>query len=176
MDQLVSPTPGLIAQMTGFLTTKRCKYATVYVDQFSKLGFVFVQKTASAEETVETVESKRAFEAFARRHGVTVSNFLADNGIFKAYLWLKTCKKDGQGLSLAGVNAHHKNGIAERRIRELGEMARSMLIHTNSRWSESVTTSLWPYAVRMADDAINNTLSFQQDKERRSPLEIFTIR
>jgi hypothetical protein len=32
VDQLVSPTPGLIAQMTGFLTTKRYRYATVYVD------------------------------------------------------------------------------------------------------------------------------------------------
>ena len=33
VDQLVSPTPGLIAQITGFLTTKRYKYATIYVDQ-----------------------------------------------------------------------------------------------------------------------------------------------
>ena len=29
VDQLVSPTPGLVAQMTGKLTTKRYKYATV---------------------------------------------------------------------------------------------------------------------------------------------------
>ena len=169
VDQLVSPTPGLIAQMTGFLTTKRYKYATVYVDQFSKLGFVYLQKTASAEETVE---SKRAFESFARRHNVSVANYLADNGIFKANLWVETCKADGQGLSFAGVNAHHQNGIAERRIRELQEMARSMLIHANARWSESVTTNLWPYAIRMANDAINNTPSFQ-DGERRSPIEIF---
>ncbi|KAI2507907.1 hypothetical protein MHU86_6565 [Fragilaria crotonensis] len=50
VDQLVSPTPGLIAQMTGFLTTKRYKYATVYVDQFSRMGYVYLQKTASAEK------------------------------------------------------------------------------------------------------------------------------
>jgi hypothetical protein len=170
VDQLVSPTPGLIAQMTGFLTTKRYRYATVYVDQFSKLGFVFLQKTATAEETVQ---SKTAFEAFARRHGIKIANYLADNGIFKANHWVETCKKDGQGLSFAGVNAHHQNGIAERRIRELQEMARSMLIHANSRWSESVTINLWPYAIRTANDAINHTPSFQ-DKERRSPMEIFT--
>jgi hypothetical protein len=53
VDQLVSPTPGLIAQMTGFPTTKRYRYATVYVDQFSRLGFIYLQKTASMEETVE---------------------------------------------------------------------------------------------------------------------------
>jgi hypothetical protein len=40
VDQLVSPTPGLIAQMSGFLTMKRYKYATVYVDQASRLSFV----------------------------------------------------------------------------------------------------------------------------------------
>ena len=68
-DQLVSPsTPGLIAQMTGFLTTKRYNYATIYVDQqYSRFGFIYLQKTASAEETVE---GKRAFEAMAKREGV----------------------------------------------------------------------------------------------------------
>jgi hypothetical protein len=70
VDELVSPTPGLIAQMTGFLTTKRYKYATVYVDQFSRLGFIHLQKTASAEETIE---GKKAFEAHARRHNVRFS-------------------------------------------------------------------------------------------------------
>lgn len=39
VDQLVSPTPGLIAQMTGILTTKRYRYATVYVNQFSKFSY-----------------------------------------------------------------------------------------------------------------------------------------
>ena len=40
VDQLVSPTPGLIAQMTGKLTTKRYKYATVFVDHFSRFSYV----------------------------------------------------------------------------------------------------------------------------------------
>ena len=31
VDQLVSPVPGLIAQMTGFITKQRYKYATVYI-------------------------------------------------------------------------------------------------------------------------------------------------
>ena len=40
VDQLVSPVPGFIAQMTGKLTVKRYKYATVFVDQASKVGYV----------------------------------------------------------------------------------------------------------------------------------------
>ena len=33
VDQMVSPVPGLIAQMVGFLTKQRYKYATVFIDQ-----------------------------------------------------------------------------------------------------------------------------------------------
>jgi hypothetical protein len=33
VNQMVLPIPGLVAQITGILTTKRYKYATVYVDQ-----------------------------------------------------------------------------------------------------------------------------------------------
>jgi hypothetical protein len=169
VDQLESPTPGLIAQMTGTLTTKRYKYVTVYVDQRSRFGYVHLQKTSSAEETIE---GKNAFETYARKHGVTIKNYLADNGIFKANLWVRDCKEKGQGLTFAGVNAHHQNGVAERRIRELQDMARTMLIHANSRWPESVTTNLWPYAIRMANEAINNTPNFK-DEARKAPVEIF---
>ena len=35
VDQMVSPVPGLIAQMVGFLTKQRYKYATVFIDQAS---------------------------------------------------------------------------------------------------------------------------------------------
>ena len=80
------------------------------------------------------MEGKRAFEAYSHRHGVKIENYHADNGIFnKAYKWIEACKKDGQGMTFAAVNAHHQNGIAERRIRELQELARAMLMHANAR-------------------------------------------
>ena len=53
VDQLVPPTPGLIAQMMGFITKQQYKYATVYVDQYLGLSFVYLQQTASAAETLE---------------------------------------------------------------------------------------------------------------------------
>ena len=46
-----------------------------------------------------------------------------------------------------------------------------MLIYANSRWPESVTTNLWPYAIRMANEAINKTPNFK-DKARKTPVEI----
>ena len=85
VDQLVSPTPGLVAQMTGILTTKRYKYATFYVEQVAKLSFTYLQKTATAEETIE---GKEAFERYALDRGVTIRAYHADNGIFRANKWV----------------------------------------------------------------------------------------
>ena len=53
VDQMVSPTPGLVAQMSGRLTKERYKYATIYIDTYSGFSFVNLQKTQSASETVE---------------------------------------------------------------------------------------------------------------------------
>lgn len=102
VDQLVSPTTGLIAQMSGFLTTKRYQYATIFVDNFSGLSFVWLQKSPNAEETVE---AKQAFEIYCTSHGVSVEHYHADNGIFNAYAWRAACIQKGQGLTFAGVNA-----------------------------------------------------------------------
>ena len=170
VDQMVSHTPGLIAQMTGFLLRKRYRYATVFVDNFSDLSFVYFQKEASAQETIE---AKEAFERYAKIRGIKVDHYHADNGIFKAEKFVQACRKNGQGLSFAGVNAHHQNGRAERRIRTLQEMTRTSLIHAKRRWDDAITTNLWPYALRVSNDAYNNTPSLK-DASRRTPHQIFT--
>jgi hypothetical protein len=169
VDQMVSPTPGLIAQLTGKLTTKRYLYATIYVDQVSRLGFVWLQKTSTADETIE---GKIAFEKYALDRGVKILNYHADNGIFRANKWVDACRSQGQGLSFAAVNAHHQNGMAERRIGELQGLARTMLIHANKRWPKVATANLWPYAVRMANDVLNETPSLRI-ATRQSPLQVF---
>ena len=130
VDQLVSPTVGLIAQMTGFLTRQRYKYSTVFVDHASRLGYVYMQKTCTAEETIK---AKHAFELYAREQGITIKAYHADNGIFKARKWVDECHKDKQPITYSAVNAHHTNGMAERRIKELQDLARSQLIHANAR-------------------------------------------
>ena len=129
--------------MTGFLTTKRYRYATVYVDQYSGLSFVYLQKTATVKETLQ---GKHVFELYSEKHGIKVQNYLADNGIFKAKGWVQACQQQRQGLTFAGVNAHHANGMAERRIKELQDLAQSMLIHAHRRWPKCTSVHLWPYA------------------------------
>ena len=170
VDQLVSTTPGLIAQLRGRPTQKRYRAATVFVDQYSGLGYVHLQKSTSAEETVE---AKKAFERYAEQHGATVKRYHADNGIFADNLWRQECAANRQELTFCGVNAHFQNGVAERRIRELQDLARTMMIHANRRWPSAITTNLWPYAIRMANDLHNSAPSLNR-KDNKSPLEIFT--
>ena len=88
VDQLISPTPGFIAQICGVLTTKRYICATVYVDQASKLGSVWIQKTTAAKDTVE---GKKAFEKYARERVVQIQHYHADNRIFKSKAWVLDC-------------------------------------------------------------------------------------
>ena len=170
VDQMISPTPGLIAQMTGKLTTKRYTCATVFIDQATRLSYVYIQKSTNV---VETLEAKAAFEECAKARGVTIRAYHADNGVFKANAWIEKCKQQGQRLTFAGVNAHHQNGMAERRIRLLTELTRTMLIHSNKKWPTVITTNLWPYALRMANNVLNETPSLQ-DQQRRTPQQIFS--
>jgi hypothetical protein len=154
VDILTSPTPGFIAQLTGTLTSRRYNHAAVYVDQATGYGYIHLQKSVSEEETLA---GKLAFEQLCSRYNIEVKAYHADNDIFAANAWKQSCIDKGQALTFAGVGAHHQNGIAERRIRLLQDMARTMLIHAHSRWPEAITTHLWPYAVRMANDALNAT-------------------
>ena len=81
VDQMISPTLGLVAQMTGRPTTKRYKCATVYVDQATGLGYVHLQQSTGVEETLE---GKMAFERYAAQYGVKKHAYHADNGVFAA--------------------------------------------------------------------------------------------
>ena len=169
VDMLNSPTPGFIAQSTGFLTTKRYNYACIYVDGYSGLGYVHLQKTADADEAIV---GKVGFERFCAERGVRVTHYHADNGIFRSYKWVQDCTTKGQSITFAGVNAHHQNGRAEARIRRLQDMTRTMMIHAKRRWPSEITVNLWPYALRMANDAYNATPKMN-DKKQRSPEQLF---
>ena len=57
VDQMKSSTPGLVAQMAGFLTKKRYVYATVFVDHATDYSYVHFQKSDNAEETLEAKET-----------------------------------------------------------------------------------------------------------------------
>ena len=151
VDQLESSTPGFIAQLKGALTKDRYRCATVFVDHASRHGYVYLQRSTSSNETLH---AKHAFEAYSSKHNVHIKHYHCDNGRFADNLFVRDVDEKNQTISYAGVNAHFQNGIAEKRIRDLQESARKMLLHAKSRWSEAVSINLWPYALRNANDKI----------------------
>ena len=154
VDQLESPMLGLIAQMKRFLMTKRYNAATIFIDNYNGLSYVYLQQSTKSNETLR---AKRAFEQYATSHGVTIQHYHSDNGLFINKEWMDDLRTHCQGQSLAGVNAHHQNGVAEKRIRDLQDAAWTMLIHAQQNWPEAINTALWPYALRTANDVHKNS-------------------
>jgi hypothetical protein len=112
VDQMVSTTPGFIAQLkTPVLTRRRYSVATIFVDHYSSLGYVHLQDTQSSQDTLS---AKKAFEAYARDKGVKIQHYHADNGHFINNAWQESITQAGQTMTLCGVNAHHQNGIVEK--------------------------------------------------------------
>ena len=171
VDQMHSPTPGFYGLMKGHPTRKRYNYATVFVDQYSKLSYVHMQVE---QNSIETVEGKKAFEKFARRHGVTIRHYHADNGRFADNLFMADVARTGQTISFCGVNAHFQNGIAERRIRELQESTRTILLDAKSRWPTAISANLWPYAMRYANQCHQHLPIRRGSRTGKTPLHLFT--
>jgi hypothetical protein len=125
VDQVESRAVGFVAQLKGRLTHGRYKVATILGGHYSRLGYVHMQKDSLS---LETLKAKHAWELFARERGIIVKNYHADNGRFVDNAWKDSLLEENQEITYCGVNAHCQNGIAERRIRDLKEQSRMMLI------------------------------------------------
>ena len=99
-----------------------------------------IQKSTAAGETVQ---GKQQFEAYGASHGVKVQHYHADNGRFAEKLFTADVDERGQTISYCGVNAHFQNGIAEKRIRDVQDLARTMTIHSRHRRLNSIESNLW---------------------------------
>jgi hypothetical protein len=100
VDQLESPIPGLKGQNKGFFFRERYKVATIFVDHFSCLSYVYLQESTKGKETLL---AKRAFEAYATSFGVIIANYHADiKGRFAERQFLDHAESHRQGVSLCG--------------------------------------------------------------------------
>jgi hypothetical protein len=140
--------------MKGIPMIKRFKAATVFIDHYSRLGFIYLQQDLTSNETIK---AKQAFEAFAHTHGVRIQHYHADNGRFADNAFRNSIEGNQQTISFCGVNAHWQNGIAEHRIHDLQEAATTMLLYAQRRWPDAMDRALWPYAMRHANNISNNT-------------------
>jgi transposase InsO family protein len=152
----------------GIPTNKLYKYATIFVDHYRRLGFIYLQQQLTSEETVN---AKKAFKTYAATYGVKILHYHADNGRFADKAFRQAISEKGQTISFCGINAHWQNGVAERRIRELQENANTMLLYAQRRWPDAINKHLWPYMLRMANN-IHNNVPIKDEKD--SPLEKFS--
>ena len=117
---MISTVPGFVPIQRVKPTNERYGGATVFTDHYN--DFTYTRLMTKFDAKLNT-ESKRAFERLAHPHGVTITHYHADNGIFKSNKWTTSCEDNQQGLTFAGVNSHHQNGVAERKIRTLQHQA-----------------------------------------------------
>ena len=159
--------PGLMPQLRGRPTTRRYKYATVFIDHYSDFTYAHLHESNTAEEVLA---GKLAFERHSFSSGVKIRHYHCDNGVFADKDFITSCNNMQQTYSFCGVNAHHQNGVAERRIRDLRESARSMLLLAKHNWPTAISTHLWPFAIKYAC-TIRNAAAREG---AQSPIEKFT--
>jgi hypothetical protein len=71
-----------------------------------------------------------------------------DNGLFDSKVFKTAIEKANQTLSFCGPNAHHQNGKAENRIKDITTGGRMQLLHASHRWPKAIDASLWPAALK----------------------------
>ena len=151
VDQLESPTLGLIAQLKGIPTTKQYVAATIFVDHFSRLSFVHLQMSLSSEDTLQ---AKRAFERYCGSHSVQIQHYHADNGRFVDKLFIEDIRSENQPITYCGVNAHIQNGVAKKCIRDLQDLTGTAMLHASACWPRAFSPHLWPYALRCVNEVL----------------------
>jgi hypothetical protein len=107
-----------------------------------------------------TVEAKLAFKRMALSHGVTVQHYHADSGLFDSKIFRESVQRSKQTLSFCGVNAHHQNGRAEARIKDVTTGACTSLLHAAHRWPKAIRAALWPGTLKNYTN-IRNSLPTQ---------------
>ena len=163
VDQLISAQPGLVAQEKGSMTRARIWAATVFVCYVTGYIHVALMTDQSGDQTLE---AKHDFEHKCGTRGVDVKHYHADNGRFAEKSFLDSIKKCMQRITFCGVGAHHQNGITENTIKQLTLTSRTILLHAQSHWPEYITTMLWPFALKAAQDRMNQ---LNMDLDGRTP-------
>jgi hypothetical protein len=166
-DHFESRLKGRTYTSYGRTTSDQFVGGCIFVDHMS--GYVHVEHQMGFSSS-ETIRAKQNFEQLALSHGVLIEEYLTDNGVFSKTQFLDHIRHHNQQIHFCGVNAHHKNAVAERAIRTVSELARSLLLHASVHWPNGVEGSLWPMAVDYATH-LYNTLPNQHGV---CPSDLFT--
>jgi hypothetical protein len=119
-------------------------------------GFIFVELQVSLN-SYETIKAKESFERMCQNTGVTPQEYLANNSkTFTSAEFFRNLANFEQVIRFAGVGTHHHNGIAERNIRSIMAIARTMILHLAIHWPDVAEPTLWHLAVKHAVFLVNH--------------------
>ena len=150
VDHFVCNTKGRLFTSRGKTSALERLYCggCLFVDHAS--GFVHV-KHQSSLSSHDTMRAKEKIELFCRDHGVLPQKYMSDNAsAFTSKSFTDHLRIYRQWNSFAGAGAHHHNGIAERSIRTIMAIARTMMLHSAIHWPDMADATLWPMAVSHA--------------------------
>jgi hypothetical protein len=166
VDHFESRLKGRTYSSFGRSNSEKYVGGCIFVDHMS--GYIHVEPQLGFSSS-ETIRAKQNYEKLCLDNGIMVDTFLADNGVFKANAFVQHIREHNQRIRYCGVNAHHQNGVAERSIRTISDMARAMMLHTSIRWKNGVDASLWPMATNYATYIYNH----MPNSEGIAPIDLF---
>ena len=103
---------------------------------------------------------------------VVPQKYMSDNGrAFTSKQFTEHLSDFHQISKFAGVGAHHHNAQAERAIRTIMSIARTMMIHAGIHWPDVADSTLWPMSVKHACFLYNHVPSHVTGL---SPSDLFT--
>ena len=102
-----------------------------------------------------TLQSKHDYKHLAATRNVKVKHYHADNGRFVERSFTNDCKASTQRITFFGVGAHHQNGIAENKIKQLTLISWTLLVHAQNHWPEYISMMVCPFALKAAQDCLN---------------------
>ena len=168
IDQLESPVLGFVPIAKGQPTVHKYRGDSVFVDHASDFTYVHMHQHLTMDETID---AKHAFECLAEQHGVRILHYHCDNGRFADKAFVDDVRAAHQTITFCSIGAHHQNGIAERRIRDITENARKSLLHAAHRWPKAIASNLWPQAIK---HVVNVRNSLPRPGKTESPLSKFS--
>ncbi|KAL7564557.1 hypothetical protein ACA910_013958 [Epithemia clementina (nom. ined.)] len=170
VDHFVCATKGRLLESFG-KTNPKDMYdgGCIFVDHAS--GYTHITMQAHLN-THGTLQSKESFELLCRNVGVVPQEYLTYNGsAFKSRDYTASLVEFRQIYCFAGTGTHHQNGVAERAIRSIMNIARTMMLHAAIHWNETADPTIWPTAVLHAVWLFNHVPSIST---AISPQDIFT--
>ena len=155
VDQCESSVRGRLPQTRGQeRSSNRHVGGALFFDHTGSKIFIRHQHSLSGRETVD---AKRDVERECLSEGVIVKACRSDNGVFAKQDFERALLSNQQVLCRAGVGAKFQNGVAERAIGTVQNMARAMLLHLRLHWPDEFDPNSWPFAMDHAVWMCNNT-------------------